>query len=342
MTKKEPLMEYLSKRGVSRRSFLKFCAVTSSALALPAGAAKVMANALAAAPRPSVIWLSFQECTGCTESLTRAYEPTVESLILDQLSLDYHHTLQAAAGEAAEKSRLDAMQQNYGSYVLVVDGAIPTADGGAWSTIAGMTNVQMLRETVEGAAVVIAVGTCAAFGGLPAAAAVYQASPNQSGASGVADLMSQGQVAQQPLVNVPGCPPVPEVITGVVAHYLTFGTLPELDQHQRPLAFFGSSVHDACPRRGNFSAGYFAKAFDDDAARNGACLFELGCRGPETHNACPQQRWNGGTSFPVHSGHGCLGCSEPDFWDKGMRVASVSSASTAFAGSSFYPDVRPE
>jgi hydrogenase small subunit len=305
-------------------------------LALPSWAATVMANALAAAPRPSVIWLSFQECTGCTESLTRSYDHTVESLILDQLSLDYHHTLQWAAGEAAELARHGAMQQNSGSYVLVVDGAIPTAEGEAWSTIAGMTNLQMLAESAEGAAVVIALGTCASFGGLPAASAVFRTSPNQSGASGVADLMTQGLIAQRPLVNVPGCPPVPAVITGVIAHYLTFGAPPDLDALHRPLAYYGSTVHDTCPRRDSFIAGYFAKAFDDAAARNGACLFELGCRGPGTHNACPNQRWNGGASLPMHSGHGCLGCSEPGFWDHGMAPGGGG-----FDRSSFYPDLPP-
>lgn len=336
MARKESLIEYATKRGVSRRAFLKFCAATSAALALPSGSSKLMAAALASSPRPSVIWLSFQECTGCTESLTRSYQPTVESLILDHLSLDYHHTLQAAAGAAAEQARYDAMSQSYGNYVLVVDGAIPTADGGAWSTIAGVTNLHMLAETAEGAALIIGVGTCAAFGGLPAARAVFRANPNQSGASGVDELMSRKLIAERPLVNIPGCPPIPEAITGVIAHYLAFGTLPDLDARKRPLAYFGTTIHDACPRRTSFQKKYFAKAFDDEAARNGACLFELGCRGPSTHSACPKQRWNGDTSFPVHSGHGCLGCSEPSFWDQGLAVGGGK-----FVSSSFYPDFPP-
>ena len=330
MSNNESLSTYLASRGVSRRAFLKFCAVTSSTLALPMGSGRFMAEALAASPRPSVIWLSFQECTGCTESLTRSFEPSVETLILDHLSLDYHHTLQAAAGERAEDARREAMAANAGAYVLVVDGAVPTRDDGEWSTIAGETNLQMLAETLADAALVIAVGTCAAFGGLPAAA------PNPSLASGVDALMTQGSVAQKPLVNVPGCPPVPGVITGVIAYYLAYASLPELDARKRPLAYYGSSVHDTCPRRENFLNGYFAKAYDDAAARNGACLFELGCRGPTTHNACPTQRWNGGASFPMHSGHGCLGCSEPSFWDRALALDGAS-----FEGSSFYPDLPP-
>ena len=330
MNKRETFLEHLSQRGISRRSFLKFCAVTSSALALPAGAAKVMAQTLGSGPRPSVIWLSFQECTGCTESLTRSFEPTVETLILDHLSLDYHHTLQAASGHAAEAARDAAISDNYGQYVLVVDGSIPTIDAGAWSTIAGETNLRMLAHAIEGAALVVSVGTCASFGGLPAA------SPNPSDAFGVEDLMTQGLIAQRPLINVPGCPPVPSVITGVIVHYLTYGTVPELDDHKRPIVYYGNTVHQTCPRREHFIRGYFAKAFDDEAARNGACLLELGCQGPSTHNACPTQRWNGGTSFPMHSGHGCLGCSEPHFWDH-----ALAADSPRFDGSSFYPDAPP-
>ena len=96
------LGDALAERGISRRSFLKFASYTASIMALPPGAASAMAEGLAAARRQSVIWLSFQECTGCTESLTRSHAPTVESLIFDAISLYYHHTLYSAAGHAAE------------------------------------------------------------------------------------------------------------------------------------------------------------------------------------------------------------------------------------------------
>ncbi len=336
MGNRTTFLEHLLQQGVSRRSFLRFCTITCSALALPAGAAKVMADTLATSPRPSVIWLSFQECTGCTESLTRAAEPTVASLILDHLSLDYHHTLQAAAGNAAEAARLTAMEDSYGRYVLVVDGSIPTQEQESWSTIAGQTNLQMLAETVEGAALVVAVGTCASFGGLPAATALYAPNPNQSSAAGVAELMDRGAIASRPLVNVPGCPPLPEVISGTIAHFLAYGDLPELDALSRPKAYFGKTVHDTCPRRSFFDKGQFALAYDDIGAKRGYCLLKLGCNGPETHNACPTKKWNLGTSFPMHSGHGCLGCSEPQFWDRGL-----SPDGNSFLSSSFYPDLRP-
>ncbi len=109
------LGETMRSQGISRRSFLKFCAATASMMAMSPAMIPKIAHALENARRPSVIWLSFQECTGCTESLTRAHTPTVESLIFDTISLDYHHTLQAAAGHAAEAAREAAMEENSGS-----------------------------------------------------------------------------------------------------------------------------------------------------------------------------------------------------------------------------------
>lgn len=313
MRKHQTLGEYLHAQGVSRRAFLKFCSATASLMALPPSAAAQVAAALAAARRPSVIWLSFQECTGCTESLTRSHAPTLESLIFDAISLDYHHTLQAASGESAEAARIAAMEENEGEYLLVVDGSIPLGNPG-YSTIAGMSNLDMLRETAGGAAAIIAVGTCAAFGGIP------HASPNPTGAVSVSEI-----ITDKPIVNVSGCPPIPVVITGVLAHFLTFGTLPDLDHLGRPVAFFGQNIHDRCYRRPFYERGQFAHTFDDEGARKGWCLYELGCKGPTTYNACATLKWNEGTSYPIASGHGCLGCSEPDFWDKGSFYTPISA-----------------
>ncbi len=307
------LGERLRQRGVSRRGFLKFCATTASMMALPPSMIPAIADSLQKARRPSVIWLSFQECTGCTESLTRSHAPTVESLIFDHISLDYHHTLQAAAGDGAEHAREEAMKQNRGKYLLVVDGSIPVAENGAYSTIAGITNLAMLEEVAEGAAAIVAVGTCAAYGGLP------HANPNPTGAKSVAEL-----ITDKPIINVPGCPPIPTVISGVLAHYLTFGTLPELDDLGRPMAFYGQNIHDRCYRRPFYERGEFAETFDDEGARKGWCLYKLGCKGPTTYNACATAKWNEGTSWPVESGHGCIGCSEPNFWDAGGFYQALS------------------
>ncbi len=314
MVADKTLSERLRERGVSRRGFLKFCAATASMMALPPSQAPAIAAALEQARRPSVIWLSFQECTGCTESLTRSYSPTVEELILDIVSLDYHHTLQAASGEAAELARTQAMQLSWGEYLLVVDGSLPGPDANpGYSTIAGISNMEMLAETLAGAAAVIAVGSCAAFGGLP------HARPNPTGAVAVMDV-----VHDRPVINVPGCPPVPMVITGVLAQYLTFGQLPELDEYQRPRAFFGQAIHDRCYRRPFYDKGLFAETFDDAGAKAGWCLYRLGCKGPSTYNACATMRWNAATSWPVEAGAPCLGCSEANFWDAGDFYRALS------------------
>ncbi len=308
------LGEKLAQQGISRRSFLKFCATITSMMAMPPTMAAEMADKLAKVRRQSVIWLSFQECTGCTESITRSHSPTIESLMFNAISLDYHHTLQAAAGTAAEHAREQAMKENEGKYLVVVDGSIPMKDGGIYSTIAGVSNHDMLVETAKGAAAIISVGTCASYGGIP------KANPNPTGAVPVSAI-----VKDKPIINVPGCPPIGSVMTGVIAHFLTLGTIPDLDEFGRPKVFFGDTIHDRCYRRPFYDQGKFAKTFDDEGARNGWCLFEVGCKGPVTHNACATVKWNGGVSFPIESGHGCLGCSEPDFWDKGSFYKPLST-----------------
>ena len=310
--KDKTLGEALRSQGISRRSFLKFCAATASMMALPPSMIPTIAHALEKARRPSVIWLSFQECTGCTESLTRAHTATIESLIFDSISLDYHHTLQAAAGHAAEAAREAAMEENDGQYLLVVDGSIPLGNPG-YSTIAGISNYDMLIDTAKGAAAIITVGTCAAFGGIP------HAKPNPTGAVSVSDI-----ITDKPIINVPGCPPIPVVITGVLTHFLTFGTIPDLDNLGRPKTFYGQSIHDRCYRRPFYDKGLFAETFDDEGARKGWCLYKLGCKGPTTYNACATTKWNGGVSFPIEAGHPCLGCSEPDFWDGGGFYKAIS------------------
>lgn len=314
MSKHKTLGESLAERGISRRAFLKYASYTASIMALPTSATMAIAQGLASARRQSVIWLSFQECTGCTESITRASSPSIEDLIFDFISLDYHHTLMNASGAAAENARLTAMQENSGKYIVIVDGSVPLKDDGVYSTIAGMTNLQMLQETAKDAFAVISVGSCAAFGGIPGA------NPNPTGAVAISEI-----IKDKPLINISGCPPMPQAMTGTLAYLLSFGSIPELDHLGRPKAFFGETIHDRCYRRPFYERGMFAKSFDDEGARQGWCLYEVGCKGPVTYNACATLKWNG-VSFPVQSGHGCLGCSEPGFWDMGGFYKPLSTA----------------
>lgn len=341
MNQPKTVLESLQERGVSRRAFLKFCAVTAAGLGLSGAAAQAFAQAVGAAPRPSVIWLSFQQCTGCSESLIRTYTPGIENLLLDVISLDYQETLQVAAGTQAEAARAKAMRDNFGKYILVVDGALPIGDQEWWSAAAGISNLGALREAIGGAALVVAVGTCATFGGVPAA---Y---PNPSNARGVGDLMAADPAlapALAKLVNLSGCPPIPDVISGTIALYLSLagqgrlGELPSLlDDQKRPIPYYGRTVHDSCPRLCHYLAGNFAKSFDDAGARAGHCLYLLGCKGPETFNGCTTVKWNEGKYFPMLAGHGCLGCSERDFWDRKVTVKDpVTGVKTFIGGTSFY------
>jgi hydrogenase small subunit len=308
----EPTLgDILRSQGVSRRAFLQFCSATASAMALPAATAAAMAEALSEARRPSVIWLSFQECTGCTEALTRSHAPTVENLLFNFISLDYHHTLQAAAGDAAEHALEEAMQANKGKYLVLVDGSIPLLE--YCSTVAGHSNKETLEHVCADAAAVINIGTCSAYGGIP------MAKPNPTRAVATGDI-----IKDKPIINVPGCPPMPLAITGVIAQYLTMGKLPEVDHLGRPVAFFGENIHDRCYRRPFYDRGQFAETFDDEGARKGWCLYKLGCKAPVAYNACAHIKWNNGVSFPIQSGHGCIGCSEPGFWDMGGVYESVA------------------
>ena len=315
--------EHLQGEGVSRREFLKSCGILAGAMGLnklpPIGDSKLpphlrkgakiiyeIAAALESHPRVPVIWLEFQDCAGCSEALTRSQSPSLIDLVLNKISIEYHETLTAAAGHQTEANKQAIMTQYRGQYLLVVEGSIPTAGDGGYCTIGGRAADDILREAADGAAAIIATGNCAAFGGLPAA------SPNPTGAKSVMELLPDKTV-----VNIPGCPAIPEATTGTIAHFLVFGKLPELDDLNRPKTFYGVTVHDRCLRRPFYEAGKFAKSFDDEGAQKGWCLYKLGCKGPTTYNACASIKWDGGTSFPIQSGHPCLGCSEPEFWDGG-------------------------
>jgi hydrogenase small subunit len=286
--------------GIPRREFLKFCAATAATLGLPASAEAAIAKAMNKAKRPSVIWLHFQECTGCSESLLRAEHPTVEKLILDVISLDYHETLFAAAGHQAEAARKSAMKANKGKYILVVEGAIPQKEKGIYCKIGGQTAIDMLKECAADAAAVIAIGSCASWGGMPSTG------PNPTGASPASEILGKT------VVTIPGCPPSPYNFLSTAVHFLTFGKLPAIDDKGRPLFAYSRLIHENCERRAHFDAGRFAMEFGDEGHRKGWCLYKLGCKGPETYANCSVIGFGdiGEVSWPVGCGHPCIGCSE--------------------------------
>lgn len=307
------LGENLAQAGVGRREFLKFCgalaavfAVGDAALAGPAQAAPVTAEMIAdkleALTKPNVVWLQLQECTGCMESTLRSGGTTVEDLVLNLLSVNYNELVMAAAGDAANKA-LD--ETNAEPHILVVNGSIPLGAGGAYCTIGGKSAEQVLRESAENATAILAVGACAVWG------SVQASRPNPTGAVGVDEI-----IRDKAVVNVSGCPPIGEVITATLAYILTHDTLPDVDAEGRPLFAYDQRIHDSCTRRAHFDAGQFVRTFDDEGARSGWCLYEVGCKGPSTFSACPIIQWNLHTSWPIGAGHPCIGCTEKDFFDR--------------------------
>ncbi len=287
--------------SVSRRSFIKFCSGVAVTIGLSPTAGAQIAQAVMNPKRTPVIWLSAQECTGCTESLLRPTHPTFEKLILDLISLDYHETVFAAAGHQAESAKQASMKENFGNYILVVDGSIPTKDGGIYCKVADRTMQEHVTEAAEGAAAIIAIGSCASWGGIPSSG------PNPTGAVGVSQILPGKTV-----VNIPGCPPNPYNFLSIVLQFLTFGNLPALDEKNRPKFAYGRLIHDNCERRPHFDAGRFAMQFGDEGHRKGWCLYQLGCKGPETYANCPSILFGdvGSGSWPVGTGHPCFGCTE--------------------------------
>ncbi len=229
------------------------------------------------------------------------------------MSLDFHHTLMAAAGHQAEEALEELLKKYKGNYILAVEGNPPLNEDGMYCINAGKPFVETLKRVAADAKAVIAWGACASWG------CVQAAKPNPTRATPIDKV-----ITGKPIVKVPGCPPIPEVMTGVVTYLLTFDRLPPLDRQGRPAMFYGQRIHDKCYRRPHFDAGQFVEAWDDEGARKGYCLYKMGCKGPTTYNACSTVRWNEGVSFPIGSGHGCIGCSEEGFWDKGTFYDRVT------------------
>ncbi|WP_027179542.1 hydrogenase small subunit [Maridesulfovibrio bastinii] len=294
----------LEQNGVSRRDFMKFCATTAAVMGMGPAFAPQVAEALTQKKRPSVVYLHLAECTGCSEAVLRTVSPYIDALILDTISLDYHETIMAAAGHAAEEALHEAVNSEDG-FICVVEGAVPTADGGVYGKVGGNTMYDIAKEIVPKSIATICIGTCACYGGVQAAA------PNPTKAMGVSKAL--GGV---PTINLPGCPTNPFNFVGTVVYYLTHKSLPELDANGRPNLFYGEAVHDNCPRLVHFNNDEFAPSFASEEARKGYCLYELGCKGPDTYNNCPKVKFNNKTNWPVEAGHPCIGCSEPDFWDE--------------------------
>lgn len=291
----------LSHHGVNRCNFMKLCAALAASMGLADSAAAEIAQSIGSVQRPLVLWIGAQECTGCTESLLRATYPTIENLLLNTISLEYHEVLSAAFGEQAEENKHRAIEQYKGKYVLVVDGSIPIKDGGIYCMVAGKPIVDHIREAAEHAAAIIAIGSCSAWGGVAAAGS------NPTGA-----VSLEAVLPGKTVINIPGCPPNPHNFLATGAHIITYQRAPALDAKGRPTFAYGRLIHEHCERRPHFDAGRFAKEFGDDGHRQGWCLYHLGCKGPETYGNCSIIEFCdvGGAIWPVGIGHPCYGCNE--------------------------------
>jgi quinone-reactive Ni/Fe-hydrogenase small subunit len=295
----------IKENGFSRRDFIKWAGAITAMLTLPAKFTPLVADAVKVADRLPIVWLHMAECTGCSESLLRSAEPTIDSLIFDYISLEYHETLMASAGWQAEENLERAIEKYKGRYILMVEGGIPTGNEGSFLTIGGhgKRGKDIALEASKHATAIFAIGTCSSFGGVQAAV------PNPTGAVGLSEITNKT------VINVPGCPPSEKNIVGTLLHYILYGTLPALDAYNRPKWAYRLRIHDLCERRGHFDAGEFVEQFGDEGAKDGYCLYKVGCKGPYTFNNCSKNKFNQGTSWPVQVGFGCMGCSEPDFWD---------------------------
>ena len=263
-----------------------------------------------------VIWMAASACTGCSISLLNSGSPRIENILIEEiipgvhLNLRYHETLMAGAGEQVIKVLDEAIAEKKGTYILAIDGAIPTAEGGIYGAIGErdgkpVSMEERFTDLASNALAILAVGTCAAFGGIAGAA------PNPSGAMSAQKVLAAKGI-DKPLVNIPGCPPHPDWFVGTVASIILKGlpTAEELDDYLRPLDFYGKLIHENCPRRASFDEGKFAKKFGDEG-----CLYELGCKGPITYADCPLRHWNRGTNWGIGAGAPCNGCTQPEFPD---------------------------
>jgi len=303
---RETFYDVLRRQGISRRSFVKFCSLTAAGLGLSPAMATRIAHALETKPRVPVLWLHGLECTCCSESFIRSGHPLAGDVILSMISLDYDDTIMASAGHQAEAIVEEIVRDYKGNYILACEGNPPLNEDGMYCIIGGKPYLDQLKFAAKDAMAVISWGSCASWG------CVQAAKPNPTRAVPIHEV-----VTDKPVIKIPGCPPIAEVMTAVITYIVTFGRLPELDRQGRPKMFYSQRVHDKCYRRPHFDAGQFVENWDDEGARKGYCLYKMGCKGPTTYNACSTVRWNGGLSFPIQSGHGCMGCSEDGFWDNG-------------------------
>lgn len=287
--------------GISRRSFLKFCAATAVMLGLESSYGPIFAEAATEAiKKKPVIWLQGQGCTGCSTSLLSSLNPGPAEILLDMISMRFNTTIMGSTGHVSAGVLEETFKE--GNYLVVIEGSIPTADP-RYCIVEGKGFEELVLEAAKNAEAVVAVGTCAAYGGLPKAAGI-------TGAVGVSEI-----VKDKPVVNIPGCPMNPSWLMGTLLYYLSFQELPALDNIGRPLAYYGNNnIHETCPRVNYFQKGQFLTDWNDPVTANW-CLLLVGCKGPITNADCNRNWWNDGVNSCIRSGAPCAGCVQPQFYE---------------------------
>jgi hydrogenase small subunit len=247
----------------------------------------------------NAIWLEVTGCSGNIISLLNSENPGLHDVLTNIVNFTYNNTLMGAEGESAFEKFLETLDTEF---ILLVDGAVSTKENGLYNIVANykgkmITAFEAIKMAGEKAKYVVAVGTCASYGGISAA------KPNPSESRSVQEVLSL------PVIRLPGCPCHPDWVVGTIAHLVGFG-VPELDTEGRPLLFYGVTIHDNCTRRGFFDKGIFAQKFGEEG-----CMFKLGCRGPVTRTDCPRRKWNGYVNWPIGDNTNCIGCAQEHFPD---------------------------
>ena len=247
----------------------------------------------------NAIWLEVTGCSGNIISLLNSENPGLYYILTDIVNFTFNNTLMGAEGDFAFEKFLETLDTEF---ILLVDGAVSTKDNGRYNIVANyngknITAFEAIQLAGGKAKYVVAVGTCASYGGISAA------KPNPSESKSVREVLNRQ------VINLPGCPCHPDWVVGTIAHLAGYG-MPQLDDDGRPLIFYEITIHDNCTRRGFFDKGIFAKKFGEEG-----CMFKLGCRGPVTKTDCPRRKWNGYVNWPIGDNTCCIGCAQPQFPD---------------------------
>lgn len=247
----------------------------------------------------NAIWLEVTGCSGNIISLLNSENPGLYNVLIDIMNFTYNNTLMGAEGDLAFERFLETLDTEF---VLLIDGAVSTKDNGNYNIVANyngqnITALQAVQLAGGRAKYVVAVGTCASYGGISAA------KPNPSESKSVQEVLNRE------VIKLPGCPCHPDWVVGTLAHLVSYG-LPQLDEEGRPLLFYGITIHDTCTRRGFFDKGIFAQKFGEEG-----CMIKLGCKGPVTKTDCPRRKWNGYVNWPIGDNTNCIGCAHSEFPD---------------------------